>query len=321
MMRREAKSASGLVGALAAALFSALAAGCDKGEVRLLHTYITTNSEKVAPGDTTQMALRAYPENANTGFPDAPIVWSSSDTSVATVSQSGVFSALKYGQTVITVTYGRFVAERPMTVSSVAEFADPLLSQFLLERFDADADGTLEGFETANVAGLDLSDLSSLAAGAVVDMAGLESFVNIQTLRIERLNLSGLDLRKFSRLRELHLDVCGIESVDLRLCPGLTDVRIMACQGLREVLLGSYANYGPNNLRTLHVSRCDIESLDLSRCGATLWDIDVTGNPRLASLDLSADTMLHSAYYTCGTTTVTWPDGVEIDEVIRPGCE
>lgn len=308
-------------GALAAIILVALAAGCDKGEVRLLRTYITANSYKVAPGDTTQMTLRPYPEDSNAGFPDAVVVWSTSDTSVAVVSQSGVFSALKFGQVVVTAAFGRFVAERQMTVSSVAEFADPLLARFLTERFDTNADGLLEGFETANVAGLDLTDVSSRAAGAVVDMAGLESFVNIQTLRVERLNMSGLDLCKFSRLRELHLDTCGIESVDLRLCPGLTDVRIMACSRLREVLLGSYADYGPNNLRTLHVARCDIEGLDLSRCGATLWDIDVSGNPRLASLDLGVDTMLHSAYYTCGTTDVSWPVGVELDEVIRTPCE
>lgn len=320
MMRRNAMPVAA-VGALVAAIFAALAWGCDKGEVRLLRTYITANSYKVAPGDTTQMTLRPYPEDANAGFPDAAVGWSSSDTSVATVSPSGVFSALKYGQVVVTAVFGRFVAERQMTVSSVAEFADPLLARFLVERFDTNADGLLEGFETANVAGLDLTDISSRAAGAVVDMSGLESFVNIQTLRVERLNVSGLDLRLFPRLRELHLDTCGIETVDLRLCHGLTDVRIMACRQLREVLLGSYADYGPNNLRTLHVARCDIGGLDLSRCGATLWDIDVSGNPRLASLDLSVDTMLHSAYYSCGATSVTWPVGVELDEVIRPACE
>lgn len=320
MMRRKIAPLAA-VGVLVAAILAALVVACDKGEVRLLRTYITANSYKVAPGDTTQMTLRPYPEDANAGFPDAVVEWSSSDTSVAAVSPAGVFSALKYGQVVVTAVFGRFVAERQMTVSSVATFADPLLSRFLVERFDTNADGLLEGFETANVAGLDLTDLSSRAAGAVVDMSGLESFVNIQTLRVERLNMSGLDLRKFSRLRELHLDTCGVESVDLRLCHGLTDVRIMACRSLREVLLGSYADYGPNNLRTLHVARCDIEALDLSRCGATLWDIDVAGNPRLASLDLSADTMLHSAYYTCGSTAVTWPAGVELDEVIRPACE
>lgn len=298
-----------------------LAQGCDRGDIRLNHIYLTSETDKVAPGDTTLLTIHAYPENANTGFPDAPIVWSSSDTTVATVGQNGMMSALRFGQATIKVTYGKLTAEKVMTISTLAEIADARLMKFLLDRFDTNADGILEGYETASTTGLDLTDLGQMVGDDEVDMSGLDNFINIQTLRIERVRMKGLDLRGLSRLREVHLDTCGIESLDLRYCPHLTDVRIMACRGLKEVLLGSYSDFGRNNLRTLQVSRCDIAELDLSRCGATLWDIDVAGNPRLSRLDLSVDTMLHSAIYTCGTTDVTWPTGVDIDEVIRPVCE
>lgn len=315
------KVAHTLMAAALAAFTVALTQGCDRGDIRLNHIYLTSETDKVAPGDTTRLAIHAYPENANSGFPDAPIVWSSSDTTVAAIGQDGMMSALRFGQATIKVTYGKLTAEKVMTVSTLAEIADSRLMKFLLDRFDTNADGILEGYETASTAGLDLTDLGLMVGDEEVDMSGLDNFVNIQTLRIERVRMKGLDLRGLSRLREVHLDTCGIESLDLRYCPHLTDVRIMACRGLREVLLGSYADFGRNDLRTLQVSRCDIAELDLSRCGATLWDIDVAGNPRLSRLDLSVDTMLHSAIYTCGTTDVTWPEGVDIDEVIRPVCE
>lgn len=295
--------------------------GCDKSDTKLHHIYITCRTDKLAPGDTTLMTAHPYPEDANTGFPHAPLVWASSDTTVATIDQAGIVSALKFGQTTVTATFGPLVAERTVVVSTTAEMSDPLLLRFLLDRFDTNGDGVLEGYETASTAGLDLTDLGKLAGEDTVDLTGLDNFVNIQTLRIERLNMKGLDLRGLSRLREVHIDACGIESIDLRYCPFLCDIRIMACSNLREVTLGSMAEFGRNDLRTLHISRCDIAELDLTRCGATLWDIDVTGNPRLATLDLSVDTTLHSAIYTCGTTSVTWPEGVSLDEVIRPECE
>lgn len=317
-MRREmtalAATAIGIIATL-------LAAGCDKSDTKLHHIYITSRTDKLAPGDTTLMTVHPYPEDANTGFPNAPLVWSSSDTTVATVSQSGILTALKFGQTTISVSFGPLEATRAIIVSTTAAMKDPLMLRFLLDRFDTNGDGVLEGYETASTAGLDLTDLGKWAGTDTVDMTGLDNFVNIQTLRIERLNMTGLDLRGLSQLREVHLDACGIESLDLRYCPHLRDIRIMACANLREVTIGSMAEFGRNDLRTLHISRCDIAELDLTRCGATLWDIDVTGNPRLASLDLSVDTMLHSAIYSCATTSVTWPEGVSLDEVIRPECE
>ncbi len=299
-------------GALSAALTS-----CDRGDVMLNHIYLTADNEKLAPGDSVQMSVRAYPESANTGFPDAPIIWSSSDTSVATVTQRGMVHALKYGVTTIKVTYGKLAASKALTISAYAGFTDERLEEFLKDRFDTNGDGKLEGYETASWTGLDLTDLSQYAGDDTVDMAGLVNFVNIQTLRIERINMKNLNLADFKDLREVHLDACGIEKVDLRYAPNLTDVRIMACKNLKAVTMGSYGEFGANNLRTFQCSRCDISELDLTRCGATLWDIDVAGNQSLTSLDLTVDTMLHSAVYTCGVTSITWPKDVEVDEIIK----
>lgn len=302
---------------IVATLLAAITSSCEKADVKLNHIYLTAETEKMAPGDTIRLSLHAYPEKANIGFPDAPIIWSSSDTLVATVDQEGLVAALKYGQVTIKVTFGPLSATKTLTVSSVAGVGDSVLEKYLISRFDTNGDGVLEGYETASYTGLDLSELAALAGEDTVDMAGLYHFVNIQTLRIENVNMRNLNLFVFSQLREVHLDRCGISSLDLRQASQLTDVRIMSCSNLKEVLLGSYADYGANKLHTFQCSRCDISSLDLSRSGATLWDIDVAGNPRLSSLDLTVDTMVHSVVYSCGTTTVIWPENVEVSEIIK----
>ncbi|MGN0028213.1 MAG: Ig-like domain-containing protein [Marinilabiliaceae bacterium] len=312
------RHAIGILSAVASAMTAAaVSTSCDKSDVMLNHIYITAETEKVAPGDSVQMSLHAYPERANTGYPDAPIIWSSSDTTVATVDQSGMVRALKYGQTTIKVNYGKLDATKLLTVSDKAGFTDTRLEQFLIDRFDTNGDGVLEGYETASYTGIDLTDLRKYAGDDTVDLTGLINFVNIQTMRIERVNMKGLNFGNFPYLREVHIDACGVGEIDLRSAKDLTDVRIMACPNLKAVLLGSYEEYGTNNIRTFQCSRCDISELDLTRCGATLWDIDVAGNKSLTQLDLTVDTMLHSAVYTCETTDITWPTGVEVDEIIK----
>lgn len=303
--------------AAVAACIATVMPACDKSDVKLDHIYLTAETENAAPGDSVQMSARAYPESANTGYPDAPIIWSSSDTTVATVTQKGMLHALKFGVTTIKVTYGKLYATKVMTISAHAGFSDKNLEQFLIDRFDKNHDGKLEGYETASFTGIDLTDLDKYAGSDTVDMSGLSNFVNIQTMRIERVNMKNLNLADFRSLREVHLDACGIDVVDLRNAKALTDVRIMACKNLKAVIMGSYAEFGANDLRTFQCSRCDISELDLTRCGATLWDIDVAGNPSLASLDLSVDTMLHTAVYTCDVTNVIWPKDVEVDEIIK----
>ncbi len=293
-------------------------AACHSSDVKLNHIYIAAETYKVAPGDTLQLSLHAYPEDANTGFPNDTIVWSSSDTTLAEVNQSGRLVAKRYGVVNIVVTFGPLTAKKEITISSKGQFADQRLLSFLLERFDTNSDGVLEGYETATYNGIDLTGLHKLAED-VVDMSGLENFSNLQVLRIERVKFKNLNLSAFTYLTELHIDTCVIADtlLDLRFNSHLADVRIMACHDLKAILFGSYDTYGPNDLRTLHCSRCNVAELDLTRCGATLWDVDVTGNPRLSQLDLSPDSMIHSVNYSCAVTNITWPTNIEMEYVLQ----
>lgn len=290
---------------------------CDKTDTKLHHIYLTSRTDKLAPGDTTQITAHPYPENATTGFPDAPLVWASSDSTIASVTQTGLLSALKYGQTTITATFGPLTATKSITITDTAAIPNQKLLQFLLDQFDTNHNGALEGYETAPTTGLDLTPIAASVINDTIDLTGLNFFPNLQTLRIERLNITNLNTRQLPALQQLHIDSCYITQIDLTNNPQITDVRIMACRQLQQLTLGSYQQYGANKLRTLQVSRCDIQQLDLSRCAATLWDLAIDNNPRLTSIDLATDTMLHSLTYTCGQTSVSWPADIELDQITQ----
>ncbi len=288
---------------------------CDKSEVRLHHLYLTAPSDMITPGDTMQLSLLAYPADATTGFPSEVPVWSTSDSTIATVNQSGIMTAVKYGQCIIRVDMGHYSAEKMITVSAVVDIPDEYFRNFLLERYDADHDGQIAGYETYAFVSIDLEPLK-IAGQQGVSLRGLEQFVNLQILRIENLTISDLDLRPFTNLRSVYLEACDIDTIDLRSNATIEDVRCLACPNLTAILFGSMTDYGRNNLSTLQCDRCDIRSLDLSRCGRTLGDIDCRQNPNLTTIDLSVDTMLHSVKYTADVTSVVWPD-VDIDIIIR----
>lgn len=298
-------------------LMAATLTSCDKTDTKLHHIYLTSRTDKLAPGDTTQITAHPYPENATAGFPDAPLVWSSADSAIASISQSGLLTALKFGQTSITATFGHLTATKAITITDTAAIANATLLQFLLDQFDTNHNGTLEGYETAPTTGLDLTPLASAAISDTIDLTDLRFFPNLQTLRIERLNVTNLNTPELPALQQLHIDNCYIAQIDLTNNPDITDVRIMACPALQLLSLGSYQQYGANKLRTLQVSRCDVQQLDLSRSAATLWDLAIDNNPRLTSIDLATDTMLHSLTYTCGQTSVSWPLGIELDQITQ----
>lgn len=298
-------------------LLAATLPSCDKTDTKLHHIYLTSRTDKLAPGDTTQITAHPYPENATAGFPDAPLIWSSADSSIASISQTGLLTALKFGQTTITATFGPLTATKAITITDTAAIANATLLQFLLDQFDSNHNGALEGYETAPTTGLDLTPLASAAISDTIDLTDLRFFPNLQTLRIERLNVTNLNTPELPALQQLHIDNCYIAQIDLTNNPDITDVRIMACPALQLLTLGSYQQYGANKLRTLQVSRCDVQQLDLSRSAATLWDLAIDNNPRLASIDLATDTMLHSLTYTCGQTSVSWPLGIELDQITQ----
>ncbi len=61
---------------------------------------LDSNSYSLLPGGTAQLTAAVYPSNAS----NKSLTWSSSDTSIATVSQNGMVTAVGYGDVTITAT-------------------------------------------------------------------------------------------------------------------------------------------------------------------------------------------------------------------------
>ena len=62
--------------------------------------YIQSDVSSLLPGETTQMTVDVYPENAN----NKNVTWSSDNTAVATVDQTGMVTAVSHGTAQIIVT-------------------------------------------------------------------------------------------------------------------------------------------------------------------------------------------------------------------------
>lgn len=77
------------------------------------HISLNTTSLSLRVGDTAQLTATVKPTNAT----NKTIVWSSTDPSIASVSETGLIKALDAGTTVITATCGDLMAECSITVS------------------------------------------------------------------------------------------------------------------------------------------------------------------------------------------------------------
>ena len=301
-------------GCLGLPVFLALLFGCKDDTKKLHHIYFEHTESIVAPGDTFTLYVRAYPEEATRGYPDDVLHWASSDTSVLSVTDNGFVTALKYGTAEISVTFGPLVARQLFEVTNIFVLPDSIFSVFIMSQYDFNGNGRLDGIEVSPVIDLNLKGLNKLASRPI-SMKGIENFVNAQRLIIEDVDVSYLDVSTLAELREIDLERVGIDVLDLRSNAKIERVHCVQCDSLSQILFGSYAEFGKNELRTFDANRCNIGSVDLSRCGATLWDVNCSGNPNLASLDLSVDTMVHSVKYSCGTTDVAMPTGIETEQI------
>ena len=284
------------------------ASGCKKDDpTRLHHLYFSEFNNSLAPGEEFQMELKMYPEESTAGLPSEPITWSSSDTTVATVSQTGLVSGIKFGQTDIVVTWGPFKLKERLYVTRVADIEDETFLNFILQRFDDNDNGKLDGKEVFSLIGLDLTEMK-VAHETPVSLKGIDNFVNLQSLRMDKLKVTDMDLSRNTELRSLDMDDCEIDTIDLRFNAKITNVRCFSCPTLKAIIFGSMEEFGRNELTILHCENDDIENLDLSRAGRTLAEVRCNGNQRLTSLDLTADTTLITLKYSCETTNVALPE-------------
>lgn len=297
----------------------------EESEQSLVRTYFSAYDEVMLVGETQQLVMMLYPANSTRNLPDADIIWTSSDTTVITVDQDGNITALSVGKSTITVTWGNFVVEAVVEVDGSTEaIEDELFLNYCLERFDENGDGILQNLEVAYLVGLDLTDICS--DDTCVSLAGIELFVNLQSLTFSRIDVTYLDLSKNTKLTDLNCSLTTITSLDLSNNTQLVTLDCHGCENLTELTLGSLDEEGTYMaLNTLNCYRCAIETLDLSRCADLeyldcrenqLSDLDASGCPRLIQLSCSSNNIstitLAADYDWDQMKTLDYDEGVTI---------
>lgn len=249
---------------------------------------------------TVTVTATVYPDNATF----SNITWSSSDESIATVSQDGVIEGISMGSCTITVWAGGVSASCQVTVGSLPItsdfFPDDNFRAVLLHKsYDKNQDGDFSSEEIKAITSLYVYDRS------IQSLAGIEYFTNLSTLTCGRNNLTELNLSANTNLTSLSCELNSLLSLDLSSCPSLTR---LGCAGnqLTSLDLSSCSSLtslecGSNQLTSLDLSSCSsltslicnhsqITSLDLNSC-QSIEEVDCSYGS-ITSLDVSHHTAL-----------------------------
>ena len=288
--------------------------------------YVAVESVSLSPdklssrvGDTQRLIATISPSNAT----DKSVIWSSSNTSVATVSSSGIITAITSGTATITVKTndGGKSADCIITVSEECiAFTDKIFKAYCIERFDTSGDGEISYDEARAVTsiGVDYCGITSLH--------GLQYFTNLTVLHCDDNYLTDLDVSGCTALTELSCCHNQLTSLNVSNNAALTNLR---CATNRLTSIDVSKNTAltnlfcsSNQLTSLDVSYnsaltglgCSINllsTLDVSNNTALkelvcysnqLTSLDVSNNTALTNLSCSANPYLKEIWLRSGQT-------------------
>ena len=167
-------------------------------------------------------------------------------------------------------------------------------------KIDANSDGEIQEIEALNVSSLDVSHYISTSIYIILNLNGIQSFKNLQTLSCDNNDLTSLDVTSLTKLQKLacrsnnltSLDVtsltklqtldCGYNQLTSLNLTGLTYLKSVYCYGN---ILTSLNLSGLTNLKTLDCSRNRLTSLNLTNL-TNLEFLNCEEN-QITTLDLS----------------------------------
>jgi len=168
-------------------------------------------STSIYIGETITLPTTVYPSNANTTF-----TWSSDDTSIATVSTSGVIEGIKEGNTKIRVQtssnksdYCIITVKKVTGVEiNVTNFPDDNFRNYLLSQ-NYGTDGILTNEEIAEI------KVISVSGQNIKTLKGIEFFTALTYLYCDHNQLTSLDLSMNTVLTELDCSSNQLSVLDL----------------------------------------------------------------------------------------------------------
>ena len=236
-------------------------------------TEIILNKTSLSLNETQEETLKATvrPDNAT----DKTVTWSSNNSSVATVSSSGLVTAKAAGSATITCKANDgsgVTATCSITVSSgikidATNFPDKNFRDYLLAQ-SYGSDGYLTDSEIKNVNWIDVDEKE------ISSLKGIELFTALTYLYCSSNQLTALDVSKNTALTTLYCYTNQLTALDVSKNAALTR---LACSS--------------NQLKALDVSK-----------NTALTDLSCSSN-QLTALDVSKNTVL--TYLSCYTNQLT----------------
>ena len=308
---------SGLLNALKAGTVTITASCADKtatckvnvspATIPVTGVSIDRSSLSMVEGETQTLTATISPSNAT----DKSVSWSSDNTSVATVSSSGVVSANAAGSAKITVrtNNGHKTAECYITVSPAGQyvvFNDPIFKAYCIDHFDDDNDGIISIAEAATVTYINVCFMNNITS-----LKGIEYFTSLVYLDCSYNQLTSLDLSKNTQLGSLACSNNQLTSLDLS---KNTQLSTLYCNNNQLTSL-DVSNH--TMLYTFNCNDNQLTSLDISK-NTPLHNL-VCYNNQLTSLDVSKNTHLY--VLGCGHNQLTRLDVSNNLELRDLACE
>ena len=231
-------------------------------EIKVTSVSLDKTSLSLEVGKTYTLYENVLPTNAT----DKSVTWSTSNSSVATVSSTGLVTAKSEGTATITCKANddsgkqatcKVTVTKPEGIEINAEnFPDEIFRNYLLDQ-DYGKDGVLTEKEISNITSIAVNDLG------LKSLKGLEYFTNLRTLNCNNNQLSTLDLSKNAALESLD---CGINQ--------LTELDVSKNIALWNLQCNK------NSLSTLNLSN-NIELTSLNCCLNQLTVLNLFNNKEI----------------------------------------
>ncbi len=258
-------------------------------------------SKELYIGEPFSLNATVFPSDAA----DKTIVWTTSDATVATVSQTGAVRAVGKGSCAITAsaTSGVSASCTCNVVGNAPVFEDDVFRSYIYSNFDKNNDDFLSREEVLLVTDIYCRE------SAISSLSGIEYFPNVRLIRCDGNRLTSLDVSRNSALDFLTCANNQLTSLDVSSNPALkafwcdhnqlTSLDVSSCPALELLICGN------NQLTSLDVSSNPV--LKLLDCESNqLTSLNVSNNPvlqylhcynnELTSLDVSSNPVLENLY-------------------------
>ena len=291
---------------------SGVKATCSITVNNILVTNITLNStsKSLDVGNTYQLTATVTPINAT----NKGVTWSSSNTSVATVSTTGLVTAKSPGTATITCTAKDgsgvkatcSITVRDAVKINTTHFPDVAFRDYVSNNLDTNGDGYLNNEEIAAVKTINVNNQD------IYDLKGIEFFTALTTLNCRFTKMTAIDVSQNTALTDLDCRNNSFTALDVTKNTALVSLKcarnkITALDVSKNTKLNLLrCNY--NQLTVLNVSKCtQLQRLDCfgNKIGKTAMDNLIASLPSTTNGAFYViDTTLDSEENVCTTDQV-----------------